>query len=106
MKVQYIGTGIFKSEDNKIFYCDYGECGGFVISDTGEIYEVTKRDKNDNPIEIQITEISKLIKGFYYDLNLFRTTNKDIYSTCAKHTLKKILDKGYTDIYLTLSKVL
>lgn len=57
MKVQYIGTGILKSEDNKIFYCDYycddGESGGYVINDAGEIYEITKRDKNDNPIEIQ-----------------------------------------------------
>ncbi|MBQ2972391.1 MAG: hypothetical protein IJD68_07570 [Ruminococcus sp.] len=105
MKVQYIGTGTIKAEDGRLFYCDYDGLGN-VISDTGEVYEITKRDTNDNPIEIQITEISKLIKGFYYDLNLFRTTNKDIYSTCAKHTLKKILDKGYTDIYLTLSKVL
>ena len=106
MKVQYVGTGIFKSENNKIFYCDYGECGGYVISDTGDIYEITKRDTNDNPIEIQITEKSKLIKGFYCDLNLYKSTKKEIYLTCVKHTLNKIIDKGYTDVYLQLSKAL
>lgn len=105
MKVQYIGTGTIKAEDGKLFYCDYDGLGN-VISDTGEVYEITKRDTNDNPIEIQITEKSKFIKGFYCDLNLYKSTKKEIYLTCVKHTLNKIVERGYTDVYLQLSKEL
>lgn len=69
MKVQYIGTGIFKSEDGKVFYCDYGEYGDYVINGAGERHEITKRDKNDNPIEIEpISERRGLVNPTYREL--------------------------------------
>lgn len=44
----------------------------------------------------------KLKTGFYYDLNLYKITNKQIYLTCVEFTLKEILKKGYSELYKKL----
>lgn len=53
MKVNLIGWGYLKGENGDILYCDFDGYGNVLNESTGEIYEITKRDKNDNPIEIK-----------------------------------------------------
>lgn len=48
----------------------------------------------------------KLETGFYYDLNLYKITKKEIYLICVNFTLKEILKKGYSDLYKKLVKEL
>ena len=43
--------------------------------------------------------IQKLKCGFYFDLDLYERTGKQIYLVCAKHILDKIFNKGYREVY-------
>ena len=48
-------------------------------------------------------KIKRLKAAFYYDLDLYKTTNKQIYLICVKFTLKEILKKGYNELYKKLN---
>ena len=53
MEVEFVGYGILKGENGKLFLCDVDGYGNVMSLDTGELYKITCRDDNDNPIEIE-----------------------------------------------------
>lgn len=57
MKVKYRGFGILKNENGKLFLCDADGYGNVMDLETGELYVITRRDENDNPIEINEFQI-------------------------------------------------
>lgn len=50
------------------------------------------------------TEKEKLMEAFYYDLTLYKITNKEPYLICAMHTLQKIKNLGFIDTFERLQK--
>lgn len=53
MKVEFKGYGILKGENGELFLCDADGYGNVMNLETGELYKITCRDDNDNPIEIK-----------------------------------------------------
>ena len=52
MKVKYIGLGILEDERGNKYICDEDGYGSIYSLLTGELYRITNRDKNGNPIGI------------------------------------------------------
>lgn len=53
MKVKFIGRGCLKGEKGETYICDADGFGGVVSEDTGEMYVITARDENEDPVEIE-----------------------------------------------------